>query len=137
MEWFVCEDLCIDPLFFVKCFLQGSLYIGLVEAIRPHLPALRSSPYGKRILSRTSLKKWHFTWDGYGAPLFWENGAILRNGKHQLVCSFFCSSICLFSCKCVPVLCPRVYVNNTCSNVKEDQSHMSPSIVSKVIWKKR
>ena len=40
------------------CIVQGALYVGLVEAIRPHLPALRSSPYGKRILSRTSLKKW-------------------------------------------------------------------------------
>lgn len=36
---------------------KGALHFGLVEAIRPHLPALRSSPYGKRILSRTSLKK--------------------------------------------------------------------------------
>lgn len=36
---------------------QGALHAALVEAIRPHLPALRSSPYGKRILSRTNLKK--------------------------------------------------------------------------------
>eukprot|EP00246_Nothoceros_aenigmaticus_P016368 TRINITY_DN739_c0_g1_i1.p1 TRINITY_DN739_c0_g1~~TRINITY_DN739_c0_g1_i1.p1 ORF type:complete len:401 (-),score=70.00 TRINITY_DN739_c0_g1_i1:932-2134(-) len=36
---------------------KGALHAGLVEAIRPHLPALRSSPYGKRILSRTNLKK--------------------------------------------------------------------------------
>ncbi|CAM6082228.1 unnamed protein product [Calypogeia fissa] len=36
---------------------KGSLHTGLVEAIRPHLSVLRSSPYGKRILSRTNLKK--------------------------------------------------------------------------------
>lgn len=36
---------------------KGVLHFGLVEAIRPHLPSLRSSPYGKRILSRTNLKK--------------------------------------------------------------------------------
>lgn len=36
---------------------KGSLHSSLVEAIRPHLQTLRSSPYGKRILSRTNLKK--------------------------------------------------------------------------------
>eukprot|EP01018_Ginkgo_biloba_P035042 Gb_33608 [translate_table: standard] len=36
---------------------KGSVHAALVEAIRPHLPALRSSPFGKRILSRTNLKK--------------------------------------------------------------------------------
>jgi hypothetical protein len=36
---------------------QGALHSGLVDAIRPHLPALRNSPYGKRILSRTNPKK--------------------------------------------------------------------------------
>ncbi|CAK9271028.1 unnamed protein product [Sphagnum jensenii] len=36
---------------------KGALHAGLVEAIRPHLPALRNSPYGKRILSRTNPKK--------------------------------------------------------------------------------
>eukprot|EP00850_Spirogloea_muscicola_P015892 SM000125S26097 [mRNA] locus=s125:374416:379274:+ [translate_table: standard] len=36
---------------------KGSLHAALVEAIRPHIPALRSSPYGKRILSRTNLKQ--------------------------------------------------------------------------------
>ncbi|CAI7856477.1 unnamed protein product [Closterium sp. NIES-53] len=35
---------------------QGPLYTALVEAIRPHLPSLRSSPYGKRILARTNLR---------------------------------------------------------------------------------
>ncbi|CAI5962046.1 unnamed protein product, partial [Closterium sp. NIES-64] len=34
----------------------GPLYTALVEAIRPHLPSLRSSPYGKRILARTNLR---------------------------------------------------------------------------------
>ncbi len=38
---------------------QGALHSGLVDAIRPHLPALRNSPYGKRILSRTNPKKWN------------------------------------------------------------------------------
>ncbi|CAM6028749.1 unnamed protein product [Sphagnum balticum] len=36
---------------------KGALHTGLVDAIRPHLPALRNSPYGKRILSRTNPKK--------------------------------------------------------------------------------
>eukprot|EP00898_Chlorokybus_atmophyticus_P007317 jgi/Chlat1/7587/Chrsp63S09150 len=36
---------------------HGNLHQALVEAIKPHLPALRSSPYGKRILSRTNIKK--------------------------------------------------------------------------------
>lgn len=36
---------------------KGPLHVAFVEAIRPHLPALRSSPFGKRILSRTNLKK--------------------------------------------------------------------------------
>eukprot|EP01018_Ginkgo_biloba_P011409 Gb_41364 [translate_table: standard] len=36
---------------------KGALHDTFVEAIRPHFPALRSSPFGKRILSRTNLKK--------------------------------------------------------------------------------
>eukprot|EP00897_Mesotaenium_endlicherianum_P003606 jgi/Mesen1/3273/ME000019S02688 len=36
---------------------KGPLHSALVEAIRPHAANLRSSPYGKRILSRTNLKK--------------------------------------------------------------------------------
>ncbi|XP_077249933.1 uncharacterized protein LOC143889562 [Tasmannia lanceolata] len=36
---------------------KGPLYASLVEAIRPHTAALRNSPYCKRILSRTLLKK--------------------------------------------------------------------------------
>ncbi|XP_057826553.2 uncharacterized protein LOC131038216 [Cryptomeria japonica] len=36
---------------------QVAVHAALVEAIRPHLPTLRSCPYGKRILSRTNLKK--------------------------------------------------------------------------------
>lgn len=36
---------------------KGTIHTDLVEAIRPHVPALRSSPFGKRILSRTNLKK--------------------------------------------------------------------------------
>lgn len=36
---------------------KGAIHAALVEAIRPHVPALRSSPFGKRILSRTNLKK--------------------------------------------------------------------------------
>lgn len=36
---------------------KGALHAALVDAIRPHIQALRSSPYGKRILARTNLKK--------------------------------------------------------------------------------
>lgn len=55
-------QLLQDPFanYVVQCALtvsKGSLHSALVDAIRPHLPALRSSPFGKRILSRTNLKK--------------------------------------------------------------------------------
>ncbi|GMP92167.1 hypothetical protein CsSME_00042506 [Camellia sinensis var. sinensis] len=36
---------------------QGSLHAALVEAIRPHVPVLRTSPYGKKVLSSNGLKK--------------------------------------------------------------------------------
>lgn len=36
---------------------KGALHTSLVEAIHPHMPSLRSSLYGKRILSRRNLKK--------------------------------------------------------------------------------
>ncbi|KAI5060995.1 hypothetical protein GOP47_0023500 [Adiantum capillus-veneris] len=36
---------------------KGNLHATLVDAICPHMPFLRSSPYGKRILSRRNLKK--------------------------------------------------------------------------------
>ncbi|XP_059628755.1 pumilio homolog 12-like [Cornus florida] len=36
---------------------KGALHCALVEAIRPHVPALRTSPYGKKVLSSNSLKK--------------------------------------------------------------------------------
>lgn len=36
---------------------KGSLHTDLVEAIHPHFSVLRTSPYGKRILSRINLKK--------------------------------------------------------------------------------
>ncbi|KAL4196792.1 hypothetical protein AMTRI_Chr04g184940 [Amborella trichopoda] len=36
---------------------KGSVHAELVEVIRPHVSILRSSPFGKRILSRTNLKK--------------------------------------------------------------------------------
>ncbi|KAJ7527351.1 hypothetical protein O6H91_16G049800 [Diphasiastrum complanatum] len=47
----------------IQCALsvsKGALHSSLVEALRPHLATLRSSPYGKRILSRTNLKKTQF-----------------------------------------------------------------------------
>ncbi|XP_002961917.2 pumilio homolog 12 [Selaginella moellendorffii] len=55
-------QLLQDPFanYVIQCALtvtKGALHASLVEAIRPHLPALRSSPYGKRILCRTNLKK--------------------------------------------------------------------------------
>ncbi|KAL6966226.1 Pumilio 12 [Sarracenia purpurea var. burkii] len=36
---------------------KGTLHAALVEAIRPHVPLLRTSPYGKNVLSSNSLKK--------------------------------------------------------------------------------
>lgn len=36
---------------------KGPLNTALVEAIKPHVPMLRSHPYGKKVLSSTSLKK--------------------------------------------------------------------------------
>ncbi|XP_049932330.1 uncharacterized protein LOC116248757 isoform X2 [Nymphaea colorata] len=35
---------------------KGPVHSAFVDAIKPHLPALRSNPYGKRILSCTNLK---------------------------------------------------------------------------------
>ncbi|KAJ0987353.1 hypothetical protein J5N97_005709 [Dioscorea zingiberensis] len=39
---------------------KGDLHTALVEAIRPHAPVLRTSPYCKRIFSRAQLKKFDF-----------------------------------------------------------------------------
>lgn len=55
-------QLLQDPFanYVVQCALKeskGSLHSTLVDAIRPHLPNLRISPFGKRILSRNNLKK--------------------------------------------------------------------------------
>ncbi|XP_010276396.1 PREDICTED: uncharacterized protein LOC104611153 isoform X2 [Nelumbo nucifera] len=36
---------------------KGGLHSALVEAIRPYVPVLRTSPYGKKVLSCNSLKK--------------------------------------------------------------------------------
>ncbi|KAI3697023.1 hypothetical protein L6452_29724 [Arctium lappa] len=36
---------------------KGALREALVEAIKPHVPALRTSPYGKKVLSSNGLKK--------------------------------------------------------------------------------
>lgn len=36
---------------------KGTLHATLVEAIRPLVPVLRTSPYGKKVLSKNSLKK--------------------------------------------------------------------------------
>ncbi|PWA88156.1 pumilio 12 [Artemisia annua] len=36
---------------------KGTLREALVEAIKPHVPALRTSPYGKKVLSSNGLKK--------------------------------------------------------------------------------
>lgn len=35
---------------------NGTLHMELVEAIRPYLPTLRSTPHGKRILSKINVK---------------------------------------------------------------------------------
>ncbi|KAJ7526598.1 hypothetical protein O6H91_16G014100 [Diphasiastrum complanatum] len=58
----VLGQLLQDPFanYVLQCALtvtKGALHASLVEAIRPHLPALRTSPYGKRILSRSNLKR--------------------------------------------------------------------------------
>ncbi|XP_050220014.1 pumilio homolog 12 [Mercurialis annua] len=36
---------------------KGALHAALIEAIRPHVPVLRTSPYGKKVLSSNCLKK--------------------------------------------------------------------------------
>ncbi|GAV78203.1 PUF domain-containing protein [Cephalotus follicularis] len=36
---------------------KGALHAALVDAIRPHVPVLRTSPYGKKVLSSNGLKK--------------------------------------------------------------------------------
>ncbi|KAM3324077.1 pumilio 12 isoform X1 [Capsicum chacoense] len=36
---------------------KGALHAALVEAVRAHVPVLRTSPYGKKVLSCNSLKK--------------------------------------------------------------------------------
>ncbi|KAJ8574033.1 hypothetical protein K7X08_010544 [Anisodus acutangulus] len=36
---------------------KGALHAALVEAVRAHVPVLRTSPYGKKVLSCSSLKK--------------------------------------------------------------------------------
>ncbi|XP_004228945.2 pumilio homolog 12 [Solanum lycopersicum] len=36
---------------------KGTLHTALVEAVRAHVPVLRTSPYGKKVLSCNSLKK--------------------------------------------------------------------------------
>ncbi|GKV21822.1 hypothetical protein SLEP1_g31764 [Rubroshorea leprosula] len=36
---------------------KGAVHAALVDAIRPHIPILRTSPYGKKVLSSNSLKK--------------------------------------------------------------------------------
>ncbi|KAI5072453.1 hypothetical protein GOP47_0012559 [Adiantum capillus-veneris] len=36
---------------------KGHLHASVIDAIKPHVHVLRSSPYGKRILSRTQFKK--------------------------------------------------------------------------------
>ncbi|KAJ7566493.1 hypothetical protein O6H91_02G106000 [Diphasiastrum complanatum] len=58
----VLGQLLQDPYanYVVQCALtvtKGALHANLIEAIRPHSPTLRSSPFGKRILSRTNLKR--------------------------------------------------------------------------------
>lgn len=41
----------------ITCFgWQGALHSAVVDAIRPFLPQLRSTPNGKRILSKINVK---------------------------------------------------------------------------------
>ncbi|XP_002975751.2 pumilio homolog 12 [Selaginella moellendorffii] len=56
------SQLLQDPFanYVIQCALsvaKGSLHTALVDAIRPHVPVLRSSPFGKRILSRANINK--------------------------------------------------------------------------------
>ncbi|XP_043692277.1 putative pumilio homolog 8, chloroplastic [Telopea speciosissima] len=56
------DQILLDPYgnYVIQAALnqsKGVLHSALVEAIRPHVPALRTSPYGKKVLSSNSLKK--------------------------------------------------------------------------------
>ncbi|XP_042480933.1 pumilio homolog 2-like [Macadamia integrifolia] len=56
------DQILLDPYgnYVIQAALnqsKGALHSALVEAIRPHVPALRTSPYGKKVLSSNSLKK--------------------------------------------------------------------------------
>ncbi|KAK3204858.1 hypothetical protein Dsin_018904 [Dipteronia sinensis] len=56
------DQLMQDPYgnYVIQAALQqskGALHAALVDAIRPHIPVLRTSPYGKKVLSSNILKK--------------------------------------------------------------------------------
>ncbi|KAJ4972420.1 hypothetical protein NE237_005519 [Protea cynaroides] len=56
------DQILLDPYgnYVIQAALnqsKGALHSALVEAIRPHVSALRTSPYGKKVLSSNSLKK--------------------------------------------------------------------------------
>ncbi|MCO5607047.1 hypothetical protein L7F22_061239 [Adiantum nelumboides] len=58
----VLSQLLQDPYanYVIQSALQvtkGHLHASVIDAIKPHVHVLRSSPYGKRILSRTQFKK--------------------------------------------------------------------------------
>ncbi|ESR58815.1 Pumilio [Citrus sinensis] len=56
------DQVMLDPYgnYVIQAALQqskGGVHSALVDAIRPHVPVLRTSPYGKKVLSCNSLKK--------------------------------------------------------------------------------
>lgn len=56
------DQVMQDPFgnYVIQAALQqskGALHAALVEAIRPHVPTLQTSPYGKKVLSSNILKK--------------------------------------------------------------------------------
>ncbi|XP_044483099.1 pumilio homolog 12-like [Mangifera indica] len=56
------DQIMLDPYgnYVIQAALnqsKGALHAALVDAIRPHVPVLRTSPYGKKVLSSNSLKK--------------------------------------------------------------------------------
>ncbi|XP_042516681.1 uncharacterized protein LOC122090970 [Macadamia integrifolia] len=56
------DQILLDPYgnYVIQAALnqsKGALHAALVEAIKPFVPALRTSPYGKKVLSSNSLKK--------------------------------------------------------------------------------
>lgn len=48
---------CVKMIRCSVLYEQGTFHSKLMDAIKPHVPVLRTSPYGKKILSSNILKK--------------------------------------------------------------------------------